>query len=512
VALGEVLREFGVKVSLAFDGKKVDEAEKRMKDFGSEMRSFALEVAGVTAGLFATGKSFTSFGRSIENQAGALNITTDELQEYEYAAGVAADANREDLVASFQNLGDTMDKARAGVPEARQALFNMANAAGRGGELIAKLHDPMFKVTDAAKLLSDGINKMSLSNPMAARRMTELAFGSDKLYNLWRQGPAAIDALNKEADKNSVINKKMIDQGYKLDQQLTKIWFIFRKFGLEIGSNVMRHLMPMINQFMRWFGANQKLISSGINGFLDALAEGLKAVFETTVAVARALGPVIDLLGGTGNAVKLLISAFVAWKALGIASSFISMLSGIAGLLPSISTLVGVFSGLGEAFKSLSLIEGVADILPAIELFGTGALAALAPLLPVMAAIAGAGVAIHDIMTLLSGGSFKDTWTGKGWDKVKEGVGWVSDKVKGIGNMSVGGAMPYTQVAAAGAGAGGGSTSVTQENHFTTQNNITVPSGTSAPAASAMISKANVDSHEELMRKAKMDAARSRQY
>ncbi|CAM6004895.1 unnamed protein product [Sphagnum balticum] len=477
MAMGEVLREFGVKVSLNFDGKKIDEAESKIKKFGSEMRTFALEVAGVTAGLFATGKSFTGFSRSVVDQAQGLNITTDALQEYEYAAGIAADATREDVVDAFKNLGDTLDKARAGVPEAAQALIKMGEAGGKSAEIMAMIQNPLTKVSDVAMTLSEGIKNMSVNNPLAARRMTELAYGSDKLYNLWRQGPDAIKALNKEADKNSVVNKNMLLAGKKMDQQLTKLWFIFRKFGLEIGAKIMPHVMKLVGQFEKWFQANKKMISSGIDTFLDSLANAIEVVGDDVESLMKALVPVVNAIGGAKNAINLLIAAFLAWKALSLTASFIEMSASIFKVVGPMLQLGRVFTGLGEAFKAFSLIEGVADILPALELFGTGALAALSPLIPVMLAIGAATVGIHDLFTIISGGSFKDTWTGKGWEKIKQGVGYVGDKVKGL---NFGTSAPYGQVPPAGGAAAASASQpvVTQEiNHH---NEINVYAGSNA--------------------------------
>jgi hypothetical protein len=513
MALGETLREFGVKVSLAFDGKKVDEAEAKIKKFRDELRGFALEVAGVTAALFESQNLFTSNARSLQNQADSLAITTGELQDYEYAAKVAANVNREDLVSSFESLSETMDKARAGDVAARQTLENIGGAMGNQSLIIGKLSDKTYKVTDAMKDMSAGIEKISKTSPQAARRLTEQALGSDKLYNMMRQGPKVIGDLTAEGRKNFTLNDKMIKQGYQMDIQMSKLWMMFRKFGYEIGYSVMKHLTPMINAFTKWFIQNKKLIASGINAFLDILADGLQVVFEIFVALAKVISPVIDAVGGMKNAMRILVGSFLIFKALNIGAAFIGMIGPIFKLVSLLPVLGTVFSSLGgffSAFKAFSLIGSLADVLPALELFASGAIAALAPLLPIILGISAAAVGIHDLVTLLSGGSFKDTWTGKGFEKAKEGVGWIGDKVKGFAG---GGSAPYSNVTPNGAAVGGGGgTAVTQENHFNTNNTIQVPSGTTSHAASAMISKANVDSHDKMMVKAKMDAARRKVY
>lgn len=512
MGFGEVLREFGVKVSLNFDAKKFEEAQSKVDKFSGKLKGFAFEVAGLTAGVFEFQNLFTSNARSLQNQADMLGLNTKELQEYEYAAKVAADVNRDDLVGSLKDLGDTLDKARAGDLAARQSLEQIGGASGNTGLILGRLYDKTYKVTDAFRDLSVGISKMASANPQAAARLTEQTVGNVKLLNLLRQGPKAIDALTAEGGKNFALNERMIRQGYEMDVQMSKLWMTFRKFGYEIGFSVMKHLAPMIQQFEKWFQANKKVIATGINAFIDALANGLKLVFEDSVMLAKALGPVVDMLGGAKNAMNLLIAGFLVFKALGIAISFGEMAVSIYKFIGPMLQLGTVFSRLGSMMKVFGMMEGLADVLPALTLFGEGALAALAPLLPVILAISAAAVGIHDLMTMLSGGSFKDTWTGKGWEKVKDGVGWVGNKLSGA---NFAGAAPYGQIQPAGAGAmaaAGGSPAVTQENHFSTENNITVPHGTSPAAASHIIAKANVDAHEQMMIKAKLDAGRNRTY
>jgi hypothetical protein len=510
MGMGEVLREFGVKVSLNFDSKKIDAAETKIKKFGSEMRSFALEIAGMTAAVFESQNLFTSNARSLQNQADMLGINTEALQEYEYAAKVAANMNREDLVSSMETLATTMDKARAGDVEARQALENIGGAMGNQSAIIGKLNDKNYTAAQAMLDVSGGIEKISKSSPIAAKRLLEMAMGSDKLYNMMRQGPKAIQALTEEGKKNFALSAKTIKQGYEMDIQMSKLWLMFRKMGYEIGFSVMKHLTPMINAFTKWFVLNKKVIASGINAFLDALANGLEIVFTGATAVWKVMEPLIEAMGGMKTAMSVLISTFLVFKAINIVGAFVGMIGPILGLLPSLTALGGVLSGLGEAFAVFTEIGALADILPAITLFGEGALAALAPLLPVMLGIGAAAVGIHDLAVILSGGAFKDTWTGKGFDKAKTAFSSVSGIGAGLAGKA--GSVAPSGYAAFGGGGAANPAPVTQENHFHTENNISVPPGTTPHAAAHMISKANVDSHENMMVKAKMDAARSKVY
>lgn len=483
MSFGETLRQFGVKVSLDFDAKKFEAAQDKVEKFGSKLRGFAFEVSALSAGVFEFQNLFTSNARSLQNQADLLGVNTVQLQEYEYAAKVAANANREDLVGSLQTLADTMDKARAGDLAARQALEQIGGAGGNTSLILGRLNDRTYKTTDAFRDLSLGISNMAKNSPQAANRLTEMTLGSSKLYNLLRQGPKVIDQLTAEGKKNFALTEKQIKQGYLMDIQMSKLWLQFRKLGYEIGFNVMKHLTPLINQFTKWFQANKEIIGSGIVVFIKALADGLQWLWQEGLKVIEVLGPIVTKLGGAESAIKLLLGAFLAFKAIGIAASFVQ---------------------LGAALATAGI--------------------AIAPMVAVAAAIGAVVIAIHDLWTLISGGKLEDTWIGQlinGFDKLA-GITSPIAKLQEQQNTKTGafasladfkaynvahpqGAAPASAAASGAGGAG-------DEYNFNTTQNITLPPGTSAAAGSGMITAATIETHDQMMIKAKQDSARNRAY
>lgn len=481
MGFGEVLREFGVKVSLNFDPKKFEQAQDKVEKLKGKLQSFAFELAGATAGVFEFQNLFTANARSLQNQADLLGINTTELQEYEYAAKVAANVNRDELVSSLQELGNTMDKARAGDLAARQALEQIGGASGDTSMILSRLNDKTYKVTDAMRDMSKGISAISKSSPQAASRLTEMTLGNAKLFNLMRQGPAAIDKLTEEGKRNFALNEKMIKQGYLVDIQMSKLWMIFRKFGYEIGYNVMRHLMPMIKEFEKWFQVNKKIIASDINAYIDVLADTLKEIYVGAQWLFKTFHDFANSVGGTKEALKLMVEALLAFKAIEM---------GVA-----IAQMITAFAGLGIA---------------------------MAPVLATVTGLASLAAIIHDLWSVLSGGRLEDTWLGQlgnYMDKLTGGKLNIGDKIYDWLHPAGAGAdinpnSPYGTIQPAGAAAMASSTSsaFNQENHFSSTMNVSVPVGTPASVAASMLSKANVDSHEKLMIKAKQDAARSRKY
>lgn len=507
MSFGEVLREFGVKVGLDFDGKQVDKAHDKIEKFATELRSFALAASGLTAGLFAIQNGFTSNSRALTNQASLLGISTEELQANEYAAKVLADVNRDELVASYQKLGDTMDQARAGNVDARKSLEQIGAMSGKMGLILNRLNDPTYKVTEAFHDMAGGIQAIAKNSPLAASRIVEQTLGNAKLLNVLKQGPKILDDNLEAGRKNFALSDAMIKQGNQMDIQMSKLWMTFRKFGYEIGFSVMKHLTPMINEFTKWFNQNKKMIALGINTFLDALADILKIVWEDVVYLTKALGPMVEYLGGARNAVNLLIGAFIAWKALQVTTSFIDMAGAILKLVPALTTIAPALFNAAKAMKALTLVEGIADVVPAMQLLGTGIVTALTPALPILLALAAAGVALHEVMAAMRG---EDGWGVKALNWATGHGGGGNDKPFDPSAPSVfGNAKPMpgmNGMIAPGQG------DVTQENHFHTENNISVPQGTTSTAAAHMISHANIQSNEAMLRKAKQDAARRRKY
>lgn len=474
---GGTLEEFGVKISLMFSKEKAEEAQAAIKKIGDELRHTAFEAAGAAAALFAIGNNFTANARELEEQADMLGLNTKQLQEYEYAAKVAANVNREELVGSLQHLGDMMDRARAGDQDARQAMLQLAHAGIGEQAMLQKLSDKSYTSADAMKDLSAGFQNIAKQSPQAAARLAEFAFGSAKLMPLLKQGPQAFDNLAKEADKNFVLNEKMIKQGAEMDRQFTRIWLTMKKFAYEIGFNVMKHIKPLVDQFTRWFAANKNLIASGINGFLDELVEVMETLFFIASDVWTVFTKVGEVFGGMGNLAAGVLAAFVAFKTL----------MGIVAMIDAFVKINAAIKSIAVSFELLGAAEGIA----------------LAPILAWALAIAGAVALIHDAYTIWKemheGKTFdeakKDTWTGKGINKVK--------------SMFAGGEKNANEVATGSAGQGApGVGEVNQENTFTTNMTVTVPHGTTPLAASNMVSKAAVDAHEKMMIKAKLDGAR----
>lgn len=514
-AFGETLREFGVKISLAFDRQKVDQVTQKIEKLGADMRRFSLEVGGAAAAIFEFGNLSSSNARNLQQNADLLGLNVENLQELAYAAKVAAGVSREELVGALESVSETMDKARHGDVMASEGMLRLAQA-GIGADKMLQLLQTRGTTSEQVMMALSQSFK-NIKDPMAAARLATEAFGGAgaKLLPFLKRGPEGIAALRKEGRALGVIiPKSTIDQAAEMDRQFTRLGEVFKNVGYTIGFEVLKYMKPLTQEFLVWIQHNKKFIAQNIAVTLKEMAKVIVQLVKYGVEFAHVLGKVIDYLGGTKKAVDILLAAFLLFKGITFASSligFFGSLGTIIGfLLPSLSTLIGVMVSLKSAFSVFSMLGGLADVIPALTLFGEALAGAFLPLLPYVAAIGALAVAIHDIWALLND---KPTWTGEAFSKVGEWFG----KAKGFFGVGggakgpAGGGATARAFSAVGASAGGAG-DIAQTYNMTSNINVGVPPGTTATQATGIVSRAATDSHDKMMMKTKTDALRARKH
>ena len=182
VFLGDALKEFGVKVTLAFDKAKVEEAKKNVAELGREMKGVAISIAAASASLFAFANAASSNEQSAtakRRYAWVLNV--ERLQELEYAAKVAAGVSREELTGALTGVAETLDKVAHGDVMAGDAFktigVNVVDLVKNG----ATADTVFLKLVDALNRTNDPLAKLRLA--------TSVGF-SPKLIHLINKGSA----------------------------------------------------------------------------------------------------------------------------------------------------------------------------------------------------------------------------------------------------------------------------------------------------------------------------------
>jgi hypothetical protein len=488
MGFGETLREFKVKVGIDYDQRKIEQAEYAIKKLSDKLKSFALELSAVTGGLFAMAKGSTAYARNIKEQADLIGISTDALQEYAYTAKVLAGVNEDELAGSLENINELLDKSRTGDLDARKALQQLQDITGK--PIFDKMASGTYTATDALDDLSGAIEMVYKNSPQSAARLTQMFTGNEKLVNMLNKGPIAIHKMNDEAKKNAIVSKSMIEAGYKLDVQLSKLYALLRKIGVELGIITMKRLYPMIEKMVMWIDKNKDLIASGVVDFLDDLKEGFDLAVEGVTKLHEELAPMLEKIGGAKAGIKDLIAALIVWKGLEVAGAIFETTKGIAEMghmLLKIIPSIWAFIAAKTAMNGASAAGEVADMAGAYSAAGMGAKGVLGSgmgILGASGAVLGAGALGYGIGTLINAGL----------EKLAPGgiSNWINNKLN-----------PELSTEAITSGLAAPAT-------FNTNVTVTVPHGTSPNMAAKMVTKGVTDAHEATIRKAGSNAQRNR--
>jgi hypothetical protein len=486
MGFGEVLREFGVKIALDFDKKKIEAVRNNIDSLGAKLRHLSFEVAAAGASLFEMGNISSSNSRDLVQTSQILGINTTQFQRMAYAAKVAAGVGRGEFASMLGNINNVMDRARHGDQQAATAFLRIAQASHRTKQMMQALFDPTKNAADVMKELAIGINAIHKSNPMAAARLAQETMGSTKLIPLMLM-KNGFKNLGNEAQKTGLIlGPQFLRQGRQMDMMLTRIGLQLKNLTYVIGNQVLKKMWPLIISMRDFLLANKKLIVTNIAGFLKGMAAALLIGFKVFMQLVPVVKAFVHNMGGAQKVTKDIIEAFLALKAIGIASSIAQIVASFVALAPAIGALAAV---------------GVAV------------------------------TAFHDLYKVITTGSFKGTWIADliaGVENLMGSIGflknilnWRNNIDKKTGAMfknfgkfaeSFGGSPAQMAAGAALAGGGPGPGPVVQHFNLHTTNNIAVPPGQSHEATAKMIAKSTQDAHSMMMIRARQSALRRRLY
>ena len=350
MALGETIREFGVKVSLLFDKSKVEDSKKAIEGVADGMKSVAVQVASAAGALLGIAGISSANSRSLELNSQQLGINVERLQELEYAAKVTAGVSREELTGALEGVSKTLFEARNNNVEAAQSLIRMGVPLSMITNKSATADQVLMNLSERFKAMPDGMYKTALAT------QTFGAAGA-KLIPLLNKGAQGIANMGKEGRSLGVIlGSQTIKQGAEFDRQLTKIWLVLKNVTYVIGAELIKYLGPMVNEFQKFIVANRKFIALGIASVVKNLGVYLKIVFNVVKVLALQFRLLVNALGGVQKVSKGLAVAF------GVITGA-KMLSGIGTLISSfrvIGAILGIVSinalAIGAAFTAAFLI------------------------------------------------------------------------------------------------------------------------------------------------------------
>lgn len=311
--------------------KKIKEAAKDTKDalnqFSNVLKKTKYAVLGLVgtfSGISALSLSVAKDNVALEEMSKQLNITTKDLQTLELVAqqsGVEVGL----LTKTFSKLNKDINSVSFSKSKTAKELASIGISAYTTA---GKLRDSKDVFLDVAKK----INNIKDTSKQAA--LSQKLLGTSNL-DLVKSLSLNSEEFAKQSAEVLKLSYIVDSKGIKSSEEFIKSWSQFKIMINSIRQELSIKFMPtfinVINKFKDWYTDNRKLISSGIDTFVNLLSKSFDLLLKTIDLLIKPIKAIIDLFGGFENTIQIL-----------------GITLGVS-LIPKLLTLITTFRALGVA-------------------------------------------------------------------------------------------------------------------------------------------------------------------
>jgi hypothetical protein len=358
----------------------LDKMAAGFKGIGGMVTRLATQVgvvAGVAAGAAFGFKKLVDAGDTLGDTAERVGFTVDALAQLRFAAERSG-SSAEELDAGLTTFNKTLGQARAGT--------------GRFAAFLKKVSPALLRQVKGAKSNEEAFDLMAramsqIEDPAKRAALAAAAFGGSgvALAPLLGKGAAGIEELRQRYFRLAGPQQKAVEQASKLKDSFQDLGSATDSVKAALLSGLGPAFLEMSERATAFLTANRARLTAWIQDFgeklpgrIAKLVDVFRSVVEILGSVVRAIGVVVDKVGGAETAVKLLVGAFVALKAVelighlgGIARGFLGIAAAAraAAAGTSAATAAASASGAGTAAAAggaarSGLLGGVARAAP----------------------------------------------------------------------------------------------------------------------------------------------------
>lgn len=459
--------EFTAKVAIQGDTSVLDAITKRFSHFkdtfshgthglgehleglnhgleGIQRRMDAFAAVEIIRGIGEMAERFANFGEELTAAAASAGITTEAMQQLDFAAAHSA-VGAEELHGAMARLSRNLYEARKGSVQASEAFA----AAGITPEQVRGFRtseDALAALSDRFVQIQDPIKKQAIATELLGR-------GSYKLVGMMSKGSAALNEEAAAAKKyGAVLSNLQVEALTKTGEQMKTLEAVTKSLTASFAARLAPGISYLIQKVLDFVAANRKFIDANFDEWSDKVLYALGYVEGTIEGV---IGVVRDFYSEH----KKIIDAAVTWYgkllllSLGLGAllapiqlvlapfgSLISLVGGFASGVLKVGSFVSkfVFGPLGElSFKLAELSYKAFPALSKMFLqtagrFAGGWITMFGPLAAAAISLAAIYASVQSIIDVIwNGKKFEDTGLGKFFDMV--GLGGIGDIGKSLG-------------------------------------------------------------------------------
>jgi TP901 family phage tail tape measure protein len=347
-----VIRELAVKLGLDVDAASFAEGQLAAKAVEKSLELIVEAAKATIEFLYDVGKEAIETAGKLNDTSQAIGVTTDALQELQYAGGLAG-ISADEMTQSITILSKTMAKAKAGGEEQAKAFASIGVKVKDATGHLRPAEDVIGDIADHFKAMPDGAEKTAKSVELFGR-------AGARMISMLNEGGEGLAELRQEAhDLGLVMDEDTIKLGDDVGDNIDRIKGIFKAIKIQAGAALFPVLKRITTSVIEWVKANKELVRQKIADMVKGIARA-----------AEILVKAVDVLWGSFKALYDLV----------------------------VGTVVGGFHILRDIFESV----GVAGRIAAIA-FATYWLIATAPITAIVAGIAQVLLILNSIQRFREG-------------------------------------------------------------------------------------------------------------
>lgn len=435
MTIGELIAKVGFEIK---GHEKIELAEKSLEKMKSSLeRLTTLELARTA---YELAERFSDFAEKIEVAAVSAGISVEAFQKLSFAASQNA-VSTEEMSSAMAKLSRHLYDARKGSQEAGK-VFADAGFSAQQVEGFKTGSDVMRALADRFKNIQDPIKKQAIAMELMGR-------GSVNMVGFLSKGSGALKQMGDEAERlGIVLSGEQVEALVDVEHSLQKLWGTIKGFSATIAATLAPSLSFIINQFLKFYEANHKIVQEGVEtwahrfaytmGFLYGLIEDVVRVFLKFADTHRTLAKVVF-----GSVLAFTSFLSVAVASLGVISALMTAHTNLKKSWIKAKQLWKLI-GLLREWSVVSRIAAGATWLWDAAMGALGAEIGIigAPVWAVVAAIAALVIAGHDLYAIFfNGADFEDTWVGQAIEALKDAASWIGDLFAKITGGLTGGAF-----------------------------------------------------------------------
>jgi len=335
----------------------LNSASARLKSFGSSIASVGAGLAGIGGVALGTiGKLFTNTvesGAELSRMSQRLGESVEKLSAFQYAAATTGQTT-EQLAGHWENLGERILQAQAGVGEAAQAFQSL------GLDPVAM---QAASATEQFIMLSEAMS--GLTNDTQRRGILS-QFGGDQMQGmneLLKKGPEGIRKLMKEAGSvGATMTSANARDADKINAAWNRSYTAIKAAVLSVGQALLpqadtieqwaKRAVEVASSVRAWVAENQTLVLTvtAVSAAAVAFGSVLVVVGGAAAAIGAGLAALPAIIAGVGTALTVAGSVAAA-----LLSPWVAIPLAIAAAGVAIWAYVGDMNGLRVKWAELTL-------------------------------------------------------------------------------------------------------------------------------------------------------------